>query len=165
MGRHTEAGGHDEGALVTGPVPRQAQECVGAEPVVGVPLLAAVAPPGTVRVCGLADRGRRFRCAGEGAHLIQDATVDMHHLVGEQLKERPAIFTLRPARDALDLDAADQFGQVSRFQVENSGTRLLPVQLGDLRVERRRLGPGAADAVLAEHLVAFEKVTLPFLRL
>ena len=118
MGRHAEAGGHHEGALVARPVPRQAQERVVAEPVVRVPLLAAVAPPDSVRVSGLAYRGRRLRRAGERPHLVKNTAVDMHHLVGEQLEERPAILALLPARDAVDLDAAEQFGEVSR----SSGT-------------------------------------------
>ena len=162
--RHAEPGCHHEGAPVPCPVPRQPQEGVVAEPVVGVPLVAAVAPPDSVRVSGLAHRGRRLRRAGEGARLVQHTAVDVHHLVGEQLEERPPVPILLRARHPVDLDAAQQLGEVGRLQVQDPGARFRPARLADLGVQRRRLRPGPADAVLAQHLVAFEAVPLPLVR-
>ena len=69
--------------------------------------------------------GRRSRRARERPHLVEDAAVDVHHLVGEQLEERPPVLALLPARYPVDLDAAEQLGQVGGLQVEDPGPRRL----------------------------------------
>src|SRR6185437_16872667 len=116
-------------------------EGVAAEPVVGMPVAVAVAPPGTVRVLRRPPQRSDCRCARERARLVEGAAVDAHDLVGEQLQERPTVLTLPLARDADDLDAAHHPGEVQWLQAQDARARRRAALFADRRVERRGLGP------------------------